>query len=287
MKSVIKTAKTIDEAIRLGLMELNLSEKDCDIEILEEPKSGVFGIFGAKDAMVKITEKEDFTIDIHNIYGEETTKEINNSIKPEEVVKEVEKKEVKEEVKKDRQVVKKSTDNKPQEKTVVKEKLEETVLVEEPSEQGDLLDIVKDRLESIIDDMHIVAKVRVSEEKGNIEAELYDISESDTGIVIGRKGETLDALQYIISIIANKYSKEYVRVTLDVADYRGRRKESIENNARKTAYKVIKHKKAMAMEPMNSYERRIVHFVLQDYKEVETISQGKFPNRKVIIKYKG
>ncbi len=279
MKSVIKTAKTIDEAIRLGLMELNLSEGDCDIEILEEPKSGVFGIFGAKDAMVKITEKEDFTIDIHNIYGEETKEETDNSIKPEEVVERVEKKDVK----KDKKVVKEVIETKEEPIEIVKK--EETVLEDKAEE--DLVDIVKDRLESIIKDMHIVAKVRVTEDKDNIEAELYDISESDTGIVIGRKGETLDALQYIISIIANKYSKEYVRVTLDVADYRGRRKESIENNARKTAYKVIKHKKSMGMEPMNSYERRIVHFVLQDYKEVETVSQGKFPNRKVIIKYKG
>lgn len=279
MKSVIKTAKTIDEAIRLGLMELNLSEDDCDIEILEEPKSGVFGIFGAKDAMVKITEKEDFTIDIHNIYGGESKEETDNSIKPEEVVKEVEKKEVK----KDKKVVKEVIETKEEPIEIVKK--EEIILEDKAPE--DLVNIVKDRLESIIKDMHIVAKVRVTEDKDNIEAELYDISESDTGIVIGRKGETLDALQYIISIIANKYSKEYVRVTLDVADYRGRRKESIENNARKTAYKVIKHKKAMGMEPMNSYERRIVHFVLQDYKEVETVSQGKFPNRKVIIKYKG
>ena len=325
MKSVIKSAKTVDEAVELGLRDLGLTRDSVDIEVLEESKSGFLGIFGSKDAIVKITEKIDFKIDINDIYGEkvedkvETTKEkpytqekkvSENKEQRQKPVqkseKRVERQENKTVVEKNRKPANKQSrpkfeekiKNKPapvekkvEPKEVIKQApVENTVKSVEDNQikvsKEDLLLLVKENLEQLVNSMHIKAKVNASLEDETLAFNLVDISEEDTGIIIGRKGETLDSLQYILSLMANKNTSTFNRVTLDVANYRTRRKEAIENNARKVAYKVIKSRRSIALEPMNSYERRIVHYALQSYKEVETVSQGNFPNRKVVIKYK-
>lgn len=325
MKSVIKSAKTVDEAVELGLRDLGLTRDSVDIEVLEESKSGFLGIFGSKDAIVKITEKIDFKIDINDIYGEkvedkvETTKEkpytqekkvSENKEQRQKPVqkseKRVERQENKTVVEKNRKPANKQSrpkfeekiENKPapvekkvEPKEVIKQApVENTVKSVEDNQikvsKEDLLLLVKENLEQLVNSMHIKAKVNASLEDETLAFNLVDISEEDTGIIIGRKGETLDSLQYILSLMANKNTSTFNRVTLDVANYRTRRKEAIENNARKVAYKVIKSRRPIALEPMNSYERRIVHYALQSYKEVETVSQGNFPNRKVVIKYK-
>lgn len=325
MKSVIKSAKTVDEAVELGLRDLGLTRDSVDIEVLEESKSGFLGIFGSKDAIVKITEKIDFKIDINDIYGEkvedkvETTKkkpytqEKKVSENKEQRQKPVQKSEKRVERQENKTVVEKNRkpankqsrpkfeekiENKPapvekkvEPKEVIKQApVENTVKSVEDNQikvsKEDLLLLVKENLEQLVNSMHIKAKVNASLEDETLAFNLVDISEEDTGIIIGRKGETLDSLQYILSLMANKNTSTFNRVTLDVANYRTRRKEAIENNARKVAYKVIKSRRSIALEPMNSYERRIVHYALQSYKEVETVSQGNFPNRKVVIKYK-
>lgn len=325
MKSVIKSAKTVDEAVELGLRDLGLTRDSVDIEVLEESKSGFLGIFGSKDAIVKITEKIDFKIDINDIYGEkvedkvETTKkkpytqEKKVSENKEQRQKPVQKSEKRVERQENKTVVEKNRkpankqsrpkfeekiENKPapvekkvEPKEVIKQApVENTVKSVEDNQikvsKEDLLLLVKENLEQLVNSMHIKAKVNASLEDETLAFNLVDISEEDTGIIIGRKGETLDSLQYILSLMANKNTSTFNRVTLDVANYRTRRKEAIENNARKVAYKVIKSRRPIALEPMNSYERRIVHYALQSYKEVETVSQGNFPNRKVVIKYK-
>lgn len=312
MKSVIKSAKTVDEAVNLGLADLGLTRNNIEIEVLEEPKSGLLGIFGSKDAIVKITEKVEFKIDINDIYGEktktkETVKEVNlepevkeTPVKTQEEVnitdepvietqpkhtkeiieeKKVETKSEKTEEIKPIEVKEESKKVKPQEKTSNQE-------VSKTSSKEEILAAVKVNLEDLLESMHIKANVDAKIENDTLSYNLVDISEEDTGIIIGRKGETLDSLQYILSLMANKNSSAFNRVALNVANYRARRKDAIENNARKVAFRVIKSKKAIALEPMNSYERRIVHYALQNYKEVETVSQGNFPNRKVVIKYK-
>lgn len=320
MKSVIKSAKTVDEAVELGLKDLELSRSEVIIEVLEEAKSGFLGIFGSKDAIVKISQKEEFKIDINDIYGEKKEAEEKARVQEEKRLEaekkaEIERKAKKEEVKKTRaseEIKAKSHDyaeltrekdafsTKKQVNTKIKEELskdsdgknlDNTEAKIQVRNHG-LLSIDKlaiesqKNLEDILKSMHIKASVEVDIDENSINYNLVDISEEDTGIIIGRKGETLDSLQYILNLLTNKQSKEFCRVTIDVANYRNRRKEAIENKARKLAFKVIKNKKSIALDPMNSYERRIVHYALQRYKEVETVSQGSFPNRKVIIKYK-
>ena len=119
-------------------------------------------------------------------------------------------------------------------------------------------------------------------------SEALDISLSgeEMGVLIGRRGETLDALQYLVSIAVNKGDNEFVRVVLDAEDYRRKRKETLESLANRLAAKVARDRKNVTLEPMNAYERRIIHSVLQNNKYVETSSIGEDPNRRIIISYK-
>ena len=113
-----------------------------------------------------------------------------------------------------------------------------------------------------------------------------DFEGNDMGILIGKRGQTLDSLQYLTSLVVNKGKSSYIRVKLDTEDYRRRRKETLENLARGIAYKVKKTRKPVVLEPMNPYERRIIHSALQGNKFVETISEGEEPYRHVVVKLK-
>ncbi|HPV02848.1 MAG TPA: RNA-binding cell elongation regulator Jag/EloR, partial [Clostridiales bacterium] len=115
---------------------------------------------------------------------------------------------------------------------------------------------------------------------------MYRISGKDSGIVIGRRGETLDALQYLTSLVVNKHSNRYVRVTMDVENYREKREETLVRLARRLADKVVRFRRSISLEPMNPYERRIIHSALQNNEFVETYSVGEDPNRKVVIALK-
>ena len=140
-------------------------------------------------------------------------------------------------------------------------------------------------LSSIFDAMKMEVEilVAVNEEEHIIEVELKG---DDMGILIGKRGQTLDSLQYLTSLVVNKGKSNYIRVKLDTEDYRKRRKETLENLARGIAYKVRKTRKPVILEPMNPYERRIIHSALQGNKFVETVSEGEEPYRHVVVKLK-
>lgn len=285
MRSVIKSAKSVDEAVELGLKELGLTKGQVEIEVLEQAKKGLFGLLGSKEAIVKVSEKIDVKEDIlKDVFGSSLLKKEDAS--KEEAFESGKNSEAKTVSLKEEILVEEASDEK-------KELIEVSVEVVETDAEKDGLsqeEVEKklvENLQDLLEKMHIVAKVESKFTDNGLYLNLKDISEEDTGIVIGRKGETLDSLQYILSLIANRYSQDFHRVTLDVANYRSRRRDAIENNARKVAFKVLKSKRSIALEPMNAYERRIVHYALQNYKEIETVSQGNFPNRKVVVKYKG
>jgi len=113
-----------------------------------------------------------------------------------------------------------------------------------------------------------------------------DLSGDEMGVLIGKRGQTLDSLQYLVSLVVNKESEEYIRVKVDTENYRERRKETLENLAKNIAYKVKRSKKAVALEPMNPYERRIIHSALQNDKYVTTHSEGDEPFRRVVVTLK-
>ncbi len=146
--------------------------------------------------------------------------------------------------------------------------------------------LAKDFLEGITSrlGMDIALEALFDEENKRL---AVDLQGDGLGLLIGRRGETLDALQYLTNIVVNKKSDDYIKVTLDAENYRERREESLVNLAKRTASKAVKYKKNMIIEPKNPYERRIIHEALQQYPDVTTYSIGEEPNRKVVVAYKG
>lgn len=141
-------------------------------------------------------------------------------------------------------------------------------------------DVVRNFLLSIFDKMNVSVIVECSEDAESVSAQ---VTGKDSGIIIGRRGETLDSLQYLTSLVVNKLSEEYIRVTVDIENYRQKREETLVKLANKLADRVVKYRKKLTLEPMNPYERRIIHSTLQNNKQVETYSVGDDPNRKVVI----
>lgn len=131
--------------------------------------------------------------------------------------------------------------------------------------------------------MVVVVDVQYNEDEKNMNIEL---SGDDMGVLIGKRGQTLDSLQYLVSLVVNKNMDEYIRVKVDTENYRERRKETLENLAKNIAYKVKRNKRPVSLEPMNPYERRIIHSALQNDKYVMTHSEGDEPFRRVVVTLK-
>ncbi len=144
------------------------------------------------------------------------------------------------------------------------------------------IDEIREYLESLFKAMDIETEIQMEfDETENVLS--INLEGPEMGILIGKRGQTLDALQYIISLAVNKKSESYIRVKLDTENYRARRKETLENLAKNIAFKVKRSKRSFALEPMNPYERRIIHATLQNDKYVSTRSEGEEPYRKVIV----
>lgn len=143
-------------------------------------------------------------------------------------------------------------------------------------------DVIRDFLSDMFREMHMDVAISIS--KNEVENTIdVDLKGDEMGILIGKRGQTLDAIQYLVNLAANKKSEEYVKVKVDTEDYRNRRKETLENLAKNIAYKVKRTKKPISLEPMNPYERRIIHSVLQNDPFVSTHSEGDEPFRYVVV----
>ncbi len=201
MKFVEKTGKSVEEALRLALIDLEVTREEVVYEIIEEGAKGFLG-FGAKEFKIKVSKKNSVT------------------------------------------------------------------------------DVARNFLESVLKEMNIIANLDIKQENETLS---INMNGEDMAILIGKRGQTLDSLQYLISLVVNKGRDEYVRVVLDTENYRMKRKETLENLADKLAYKVKKTRKNVVLEPMNPYERRIIHSTLQNNPNVSTKSEGDEPYRKVVI----
>ena len=150
-------------------------------------------------------------------------------------------------------------------------------------------EVVKDAVEEFLSkmfnamDLSVDIQIDYDEQNRNMNIELKG---NEMGIIIGKRGQTLDSVQYLASLVANRESDEYVRVKVDTENYRKRRKETLENLAKNIAFKVKKTRKPVYLEPMNPYERRVIHSVLQNDRYVETHSEGEEPYRKVVVTLK-
>lgn len=312
MKAVIKRAKTVEEAVQLALEELQVTREECNIEVVEEPKSGFLGLLGSKEAIVRVTTKEEITQDLEEIkksveelfpsYEAKQREEAEKTAREREAkererareAEEAKERKRAEEARKrqERAQAEKKEKKEPSPKRPEKQRERVERKAEEKPEKhvekisySEVADWSQDYLEQTLELMHIDADVTVRVENDTVYAEFINISDEDTGIVIGRRAETLNALQYLMSIALNRGTDDYYRVFLDVGNYRQRRKGNIEKMAKRTAEKAIRFRKNMSMEPMNAYERRIVHYALQDFPRVKTVSEGKEPFRRVVIRY--
>ena len=196
-------------------------------------------------------------------------------------MKKEERKEVKKEIKREpKKEVKreiKTEPEQPKEERKVPERSQEEI-AEMKAEAEKFLSGVFKAME-----LEVEIKMDYKAAEGNLDIEFVG---QDMGILIGKRGQTLDSLQYLTSLVVNKGRQGYVRVKLDTEDYRNRRKETLENLARSIAYKVRKTRKTVSLEPMNPYERRIIHSALQGNRYVETYSEGNEPYRHVVVKLK-
>lgn len=320
------TAKTVDEAITKACLEFGISSDNLEIEVVREGTSGFFGI-GSKPAIIRVrrkAEEEEFNI-LEELKKEEQKKEAVRKEPKKEPPKDIKKepkkepkkenkeprkeavKEPKKEVKKDAPKPPKKENNKPAEKEVVKEAVKESAVKEAPVKKETKQEVKKEEKKPVVRTDEQVAAMKRDAEKFlagvfkamelpvNIQI-VYDkendsldinFDGEDMGILIGKRGQTLDSLQYLTSLVVNKEQENYVRVKLDTEDYRSRRKDTLENLARNIAFKVRKTRKAVVLEPMNPYERRIIHSALQGNKYVETYSEGNEPYRHVVVVYKG
>ena len=145
--------------------------------------------------------------------------------------------------------------------------------------------IATDFLKEVFDAMNMAVVIQANYDETNNNLDI-DLSGEEMGVLIGKRGQTLDSLQYLVSLVVNKNSDDYIRVKVDTEDYRRRRKETLENLAKNIAYKVKRTKRAVSLEPMNPYERRIIHSALQNDKYVTTHSEGEEPFRRVVVTLK-
>ena len=301
------SAKTKSEAITKACIELGVSSDQLEIQVISEGSNGFFGI-GSKPAVIKVRK-------IESVSEEEEMKEIVetvklDSFKEEAPVQEEKKTEaikpVKKEIKEPKAVSEKPRQPKPVKERAAKEKqprefrepkekqvrekttkpVKPVEILTDPEEIKEVENRAKVFLRDVFASMNL-GEVEITSEYNTTDGSLeVDFEGEDMGILIGKRGQTLDSLQYLTSLVVNKGKSNYIRVKLDTEDYRKRRKETLENLARGIAYKVRKTRKPVILEPMNPYERRIIHSALQGNKFVETVSEGVEPFRHVVVKLK-
>ena len=270
MRSIESKAKTMEEAVSLGLEQLGVSFEDVNIDILDEGHKGFLGLLGAKPVVVRLTVKEN---------AEETNvlKDVKLGLNPEKPKAE----------KPARPATAKPAGKKaPAEKPAPKAEKPAEKPAEKKAPAAPTDGVAPEaKAEEFLRNVTKLMGVDVTidskrDDEGNVRVDMH----GDTlGILIGRRGETLDALQYLTSLYVNRGQEGYTRVTLDTENYRAKREEALTRLANRMANRAVKTGRKVVLEPMNPYERRILHSALQKNENVSTHSEGEEPNRHVVI----
>lgn len=275
MDYITVTAKNLDDAITEALVQLEVTSDRLDYEVIEKGSDGFLG-FGRKQAVIKARRKEEPVVEVKAEKKEEKPVKVEKAAKVEKTEHAEKKESVKTETKNE---FKKEQDFK---KAPKKEVREETELAKvEPATIEACEKFVEDVLNAM--NMEEVKVTSTVDEEGALSITMEG---KNMGILIGKRGQTLDSLQYLVSLVVNKESEEYIHVKVDTENYRQRRKETLENLAKNIAYKVKRTKRSVSLEPMNPYERRIIHSALQNDKYVTTHSEGEEPFRRVVVTLK-
>ena len=268
-----KWGDSVDQAVDLALKEMKLSRDEVEVEVLEEPSKGFLGIVGQQLAKVRVTRKGA----AEEIEEEEETKE-----EPEVSAEDEQKKERR---------WKKNTNKKPLSDLIdTDEELTPDPVLEDLDFHKKMRELPEcddhpaiTFLKDVISDMGLDLEINAKADDTNVYIEL---SGADCGTIIGRRGATLDAIQYLTSLVVNKKHDEYIKVVIDAEDYRSRREKTLEQLANKMARKAVRSHRSMKLDPMNPYERKVIHATLQADSRVTTKSEGQDPYRRVVIEPK-
>ena len=281
------TGKTTQEAIDNGLAELGVTIADVHVDVLQEGAKGLFGLFGSKPACVRLTVMEDEREDDHglsDLLGSFSLNEQKKKSAPKSAAPKAE-------------APKPPRERKPRPARPAREESEkrdfapmvpaETFAPTEPPvihPEDTPAGRAQKFLMDVTDRMGVKVDVYVDDSKAD-NLSIHMIGDT-LGILIGRRGETLDALQYLTSLQVNKGHEGYIRVTLDTENYRAKREDSLRRLAQRMANRAVKTGRKVVLEPMNPYERRVLHTALQNHPAVTTHSEGEEPNRRVVIMLK-
>ncbi|WP_322907162.1 RNA-binding cell elongation regulator Jag/EloR [Paenibacillus campi] len=260
MTTVIASGKTVDDAIAEGLAQLNTTKEYVNVTVLQAPSKGFLGLIGVKSAKVELT-----LLDVQPLAGNGADR-----VSPSAPAA---------------QAQRQSASSATVEAVPVMDE-DETEHTPQQSSGSRAFAAVEacDEAAQFIRDVgdSIGLELDVDVKRGR-DGYVMSISGSDLGLLIGRRGQTLDALQYLVNIVANRYSDKYIRIMLDAENFRDRRRKTLEELADRLAGKVIRSGKEVVLEPMSSQERKVIHARLQNHTKVKTASKGDEPNRRVVI----
>ncbi|MCI6020154.1 MAG: protein jag [Clostridia bacterium] len=275
MANVIEiTGKSVEDAFMNAIVELETTSDNIGYDVIDKGSNGILG-FGSRPAKIKAWVKSE--VEAEKKAEEEKAAEVSktsetvssNSISDKTEVKSTEAaapaaNSAKADVNSDNSA---EASSEPHKKMVI---------------TCDVDKVIRDFLDNMFKamDMDVNIDIKINEEEGCVNVEL---SGDEMGLLIGKRGQTLDSIQYLVSLVVNKENEKYMRVKVDTEDYRKRRKETLESLAKNIAYKVKRSKRPVSLEPMNPYERRIIHSALQNDKFVATRSEGEEPFRHVIV----
>lgn len=263
------SGKNVDEALTNALIKLETTSDKVEYEVIEKGSAGFLGM-GRKLAVIKVRKKEDKPVEA-NVKAKETEKQkvADSSVSYEPVKAEPVKAEPVKSV--DNNEIKDDSHEQPK-----KTSKYTTVM---PNEE------VERRITTFLGDMFkaMNLEVKIDVKFDDPDCVNVELSGPNMGVLIGKRGQTLDSIQYLTSLVVNKGKDKYVRIKVDTEDYRNRRKETLESLAKNIAYKVKRSRKPVSLEPMNPYERRIIHSTLQNDKFVSTRSEGEEPFRHVVV----
>lgn len=289
-----KWGTDVETAVKLALDDLKLTRDEVDVTVLEEPSRGFFGI-GSKLALVRVEKKKAAPAPAPVVEEKKeeipAVKTVTEEPKSEKVQNNREHKEHREKTgsqkhnnKRDRNNNRSKKEHKNREKFEMVETLE-PVIERVPEEDLSVCEnhIALEFLAEVTEQMGLSLDITAKE---GGESLYIDIQGKDSGTIIGKRGQTLDAIQYLTSLVVNKDQENYTRVVVDAENYRAKREKTLEMLAIRLANKVAKSKKSVKLEPMNPYERKVIHATLQNHPHVTTKSEGQDPYRRVIIELK-
>lgn len=257
MANVIEiTGKSVEDAFMNAIVELETTSDNIGYDVIDKGSNGILG-FGSRPAKIKAWVKSE--VEEEKKAEEEKAAEVKSTEAAAPAANSV-----KADV---------TSDNNDE---VLSEPHKKMVVT------CDVDKVIRDFLDNMFKamDMDVNIDIKINEEEGCVNVELGG---DEMGLLIGKRGQTLDSIQYLVSLVVNKENEKYMRVKVDTEDYRKRRKETLESLAKNIAYKVKRSKRPVSLEPMNPYERRIIHSALQNDKFVATRSEGEEPFRHVIV----